>query len=1374
MDMKRLLVCLSLLIAFYLPMMAQQMVSACVVDAETGEPLPYVSVYAGEGRGTLTNGDGDFQLKAMAGDTLVLSFVGYEKMRILADKLPKKIRLKPFVFTMKTVTVNPIEDMDLLERVIKHMERDYKNYKHLRKLYFTRYMLQNTQDSYLIEGFMGAEAVVNLRNLMMVTGTHGADMGGKKSQISLKSTNLHKLMEVGSKTFESSYWEETIKPLTSIKTLKKHYKTEVKTMYGGENNQELLYKITFQWRKNRSSGVTDKRYITGTLYVDAKEYRPLRFDGEVNNAFQRLDFQRTPTKLSFHMDYDYEQNCAVVSNISVEGGNAQMKYRTLLFCVDDDTLSTKQVETQYNLLGTIDESGFDPKLWAKYDIVKRTREEEQVAFGNEMADSIQKAKEKDLTEILVNAGEFAPYVERMIRFGQNIPQEKVYLHMDNTSYFLGDTIWFAAYTRQTNTASPSKQSKVLYVELYNNDGYLVERKMLEMTDGWTNGFFALTQPLMYSGFYELRAYTRWQLNWGIHEHKHSVHSQKWFLNKALEKDYYRDYDKLYSRVFPIYDKPQDQEHPERNMTSRIMRRYFKKDMDEEDRELALTLFPEGGYLVAGVENRVAFEAAWNDGEDPMTPEGKAPMTEYGIQVGDQPIQRGRRGGYAGPTRGVFSIVPQTGKTEKVTFSTPDGQTVSAKLPKPEKEGVALSVRQEDTAWKIRVNMAGGLNPDSLALTIMNEGRIEEFHLLGKANAEDEGQADSTQASEEISAKIKAPGVHQATVFDKHGRVWADRLFFVTDKELTRPNVTIKGLQDEYEPYERIDLEIQAPMKNDYISLSVRDGYEEEKLFDNANIMAEMLLASEVKGFIADPGWYFQEDDQAHREALDLLMMTQGWRRFEWKSIAVKDAWNLTQPVEKTPIIQGVVFKSEDINSLDDFRLMDEISARENAAIELVQKKASQERGADGQKKNGESKEDTEARTYQTDDIVQMDDIRQKYNLESKLKHEVRMHAEFTPVTEDSTTYELETETIKGRFQIELPRFYGVSELHLAASDTTKWKPGEEHHWVAQVFYETIEPGRYDTAVRNAYPEFYVKVSFPYPRFVKPYSYYQDHLVPEQEADMNYAPIQGDDSTKVLREVPVKARKKKGLKRFDQSQPAMIINAYEMDNLVYDSGIFFTTEKKVRTLLGDYGLEWPYASLTPPTIGDPGLASNDTPSRIYEVCGIPPGDKRYKNESGRAVPEDSIYSSKYIQTSGRGSDMRDSEYNYMNDYLDKYVIYTDYCPRLEGSKRYSGSNLPETRIALFPFSDAHRRDIYRDRHFVLTGFSYTAQCYNPDYSRQKATKGLKDYRRTLYWNPSLKLDANGEAQVRCYNNSRTTRVKVEAAGQAKDGSLMWNR
>ena len=130
-------------------------------------------------------------------------------------------------------------------------------------------------------------------------------------------------------------------------------------------------------------------------------------------------------------------------------------------------------------------------------------------------------------------------VNRLQLFGTVIPQEKVYVHMDNTSYFLGDTIWYAAYAYRTDKQLPSNVSRVLYVELLNQDGFLVERQLVEMRGGRGHGNFVLNDTL-YGGFYELRAYTRWQLNWGITEKAHTPYAEEWFYNKTMAKEFYRD------------------------------------------------------------------------------------------------------------------------------------------------------------------------------------------------------------------------------------------------------------------------------------------------------------------------------------------------------------------------------------------------------------------------------------------------------------------------------------------------------------------------------------------------------------------------------------------------------------------------------------------------------------------------------------------------------------------------------------------------------------------------------------------------------------------------------------------------------------------
>ena len=121
------------------------------------------------------------------------------------------------------------------------------------------------------------------------------------------------------------------------------------------------------------------------------------------------------------------------------------------------------------------------------------------------------------------------------------------------------------------------------------------------------------------------------------------------------------------------------------------------------------------------------------------------------------------------------------------------------------------------------------------------------------------------------------------------------------------------------------------------------------------------------------------------------------------------------------------------------------------------------------------------------------------------------------------------------------------------------------------------------------------------------------------------------------------------------------------------------------------------------------------------------------------------------------------------HLDKYVLYTDYEPRLAGHERYRKGRLPETQIAVYPFPDDARRAFYRDRRYMMQGFSYANEFYHPNYSRRRMDEHPKDYRRTLYWNPFLRLDQNGVAKIHFYNNSSRHSISIDAQGFGQDGT-----
>ena len=120
------------------------------------------------------------------------------------------------------------------------------------------------------------------------------------------------------------------------------------------------------------------------------------------------------------------------------------------------------------------------------------------------------------------------YVKHAMLFNKVYPQEKVYLHFDNTGYFKGEHIWFKAYVTRADMQTPTTVS---HVEVLNPSGDVVERRKLPIDNGVAHGDILL-DSILGTGFYEVRAYTRYMMNWGGQT--------------------------AFSRVFPIFRKP-DQE-----------------------------------------------------------------------------------------------------------------------------------------------------------------------------------------------------------------------------------------------------------------------------------------------------------------------------------------------------------------------------------------------------------------------------------------------------------------------------------------------------------------------------------------------------------------------------------------------------------------------------------------------------------------------------------------------------------------------------------------------------------------------------------------------------------------------------------------------
>src|SRR5665647_1125977 len=174
------------------------------------------------------------------------------------------------------------------------------------------------------------------------------------------------------------------------------------------------------------------------------------------------------------------------------------------------------------------------------------------------------------------------FAKKINTFSKEYPQEKVYLHFDNTAYYLSETLWFKGYvvTAAGNALSPL--SKTLYVELVSPEGNILETKKLKIENGQCHSDIKLPTSSSFAGFYEVRAYTRFMLNW--------------------EKEY------LFSRVFPVYDKPVEEGFYRHIITERSPSQkvpQIRKEFEQKG-NIAMSFYPEGGNLVKGLKSKVAF------------------------------------------------------------------------------------------------------------------------------------------------------------------------------------------------------------------------------------------------------------------------------------------------------------------------------------------------------------------------------------------------------------------------------------------------------------------------------------------------------------------------------------------------------------------------------------------------------------------------------------------------------------------------------------------------------------------------------------------------------------------------------------------------
>lgn len=434
--------------------------------------------------------------------------------------------------------------------------------------------------------------------------------------------------------------------------------------------------------------------------------------------------------------------------------------------------------------------------------------------------------------------------------------EKVYLHFDKALYNAGDTMFFKAYVTLGEQHQLSKLSGVLHVDLVNAADSLVQNISLQVTNGLTWGDFALPARLP-KGIYHVKAYTKWMLN----NADPGIFDQPIAVNSAVPA------------------------------TAVLATR---KNTDTHNK-FDIQFFAEGGTFVNDIPVKLAFKAIDHNGQG---------VNVKGVVVDNLNAEVTKfEAKHLG--MGVIYITPVEGRSYKANLTYADGTKAVIDLPKADSKGMTLLVnndKPDKLMIEINANRPYYLENKNkeIGVVIYSNGSVRSLKTT----------LDNQVLDINLDKKDFQTGLVQVTLFSKTGEPMNERLSFIQNNDII--NIQTGTDKAAYQARGKVHVTVSAK-KDDkpvtgYFSASVIDATRiPVNESAETTILTNLLLTSALRGFVEQPNYYFANVTSDTRADLDILMLTQGYRRFVWKQLLGDDAkMASTYPVEKGLDLSGTV------------------------------------------------------------------------------------------------------------------------------------------------------------------------------------------------------------------------------------------------------------------------------------------------------------------------------------------------------------------------------------------------------------------------------------------------------------------------------------
>ncbi|MCF0038911.1 hypothetical protein [Dyadobacter fanqingshengii] len=446
---------------------------------------------------------------------------------------------------------------------------------------------------------------------------------------------------------------------------------------------------------------------------------------------------------------------------------------------------------------------------------------------------------------------FGIYTERAL-------QEKMYVHLDRPLYLIGETIWFKAYNLNAASHQFLDVSKVAYLEVLDAENNVLIQTKFALADGKGNGSLLIPSTIA-SGNYKVRCYTNWMKNYG----------PEYFFESSI------------SIVNPFV-------------------RFDPDRLAKEAEKYDVQFFPEGGYLVKGIESKVGFRAIGKDGNG-VNFTGEIVNSQNESIAKFQPEKNGI---------GFFALKPEPGATYNAVIKDSKGQSYTFPLPKTEEQGYVMQLK-DSTSSLLKITVTAAVVSDEpVPVYLMSHTR--QHNVLA-----DKKYLKNNKAVFTLEKSQLGEGISHITIFNEKLKPLCERLYFKRPSKQLAIEATIKNA---FVTREKVNMDISAAvasaavasaseMSNLSVAIYLTDSIVTQSQTD---ITSHLWLSSDLKGSVESPEYYFANVNADTDRQLDNLMLTHGWRRFKWENVFVSQA----APFEFLPEFDGHFIQGKVVNKSD--------------------------------------------------------------------------------------------------------------------------------------------------------------------------------------------------------------------------------------------------------------------------------------------------------------------------------------------------------------------------------------------------------------------------------------------------------------------------